>query len=169
MISKYSTFEGEISKRLTLSANSPLALVVYRLTICLKLSKLFKFLFSKNSFNAILTGILELIRFNLGLIFTRNTRNARFLEINTDNFSFGFCCGKLRYIIINCELDLGVKIIGTDNIESNIYDVFSVYRMVEDLSKIDFEEFFIEHYFKYRNTIAHAGKDSGNWYVAFEF
>lgn len=109
------------------------------------------------------------VRFNLGLIFTRNTRNARFLEINTDNFSFGFCCGKLRYIIINCELDLGVKIIGTDNIESNIYDVFSVYRMVEDLSKIDFEEFFIEHYFKYRNTIAHAGKDSGNWYVAFEF
>ena len=69
MISKYSTFEGEISKRLTLSANSPLALVVYRLTICLKLSKLFKFLFSKNSFNAILTGILELIRFNLGLMF----------------------------------------------------------------------------------------------------
>lgn len=124
-------------------------------------------LFSDNSIEFGISYGDEPSLFKIRFVFAKNNKRAGFLEVYTDDFVFGFCCGKLCYIIIKCETDNDLRLISNNNDKENIYDKFNIFSMVNGL-KTKKDKFIINMIVSYVNCVTLVGNVNGKWYVNLE-
>lgn len=122
-----------------------------------------------NGYSFDMRSVDNLNRLRIRLAYYKNRKRTRFLQINTDEIYFGFSCGKLCYIIIYCEENLGVELISSSEDKENIYSKFNIFSMTDNLEMYNVEEFIITHIFDYVNVINHIGKIKDKWFVCLEF
>lgn len=127
-------------------------------------------LLDKNNIDYIISLGSKPVNYKIRLF--RSVKESGCIEIKTDKYWFGFINNDLRYIIC-CDSNHDIKLVDSENIKTNIYDLFNIISMcgniVFDRCKERFNCDIYDKELNENDIIIIVANLEDNWYISFEF
>lgn len=89
------------------------------------------------------------------------------LEVNTNDYCFGFISNKLSYIIVNCDKEIDFELMDNNSNRIKPYDIFNMLSMI--ISEIIYNSYEIIEICEDSGVIIKVARFNGSWYLCFEF
>lgn len=110
------------------------------------------------------------VKYNIRLTNNIDTDKHGILEVNTDDYCFGFISNKLSYIIVNCDKEIDFELMDDNSNRIKAYDMFNMFSMLRsDISEIIDNSYKIIEICEDSGVIIKVARFNDSWYLSFEF
>ena len=110
------------------------------------------------------------VKYNIRLTNNIDTDKHGILEVNTDDYCFGFINNNLSYVVVNCDKEIDFMFMDENGNKIKAYDMFNMFSMLRsDISELIDNSYKIIEICEDSGVIIKVARFNNSWYLSFEF